>query len=136
MPSTRVRQIESALQRAIAQVLQRDLSDPRIEGLISVTGVEVSADLKHAKVSVSVLPAEKQARTLGGLRHAARRIQALVHRHVELRATPELRFIADDSLKRQAEVYDAIRRGVERSGQTPTPDGNPPPTDPPSPATP
>lgn len=114
--SRRTEQVESTLQRAISQVLQRRLADPRIQGLISVTRVKVSPDLHSATVGVSVLPQEKQALVIRALRHAAGHIHALVRREVSMKVVPRLEFELDESLKKQAGVYGAIQRGVERTG--------------------
>lgn len=127
--SHRIAQIESLLKRAISKVLVTKLADPRIEGLISVTKVTVSPDLHDAYVHVSVLPEKHQARTLYGLRHAAVHIHALVCKEVALRTVPHLEFRLDESLKKQAAVLSAIRRGIEReqqaSGEPAGPDSEP-----------
>lgn len=52
----RIEQVESTLRKALAQVLQRSISDPRIRGMVSITDVDVSPDMKQAKICVSVLP--------------------------------------------------------------------------------
>lgn len=104
----RIEQIESTLRKALAQVLQRKISDPRIRGLVSITEVDVSPDMKQAKVFVSVLPEEYGKRTLGGLRAADRHIQSEVKKLVALRLVPHLRFELDTSLKKAEEVYQAI----------------------------
>ncbi|MEX0774074.1 MAG: 30S ribosome-binding factor RbfA [Phycisphaeraceae bacterium] len=115
--SHRAAQVESALRRAISEVLGRRISDPRIVGLVSVTRVKVSPDLHDAYVYVSVLPVEHQALTVQGLRHATRYIHSLVRDEVAMKSVPHLDFRADDSLKKQAEVFDAIRRAHERDQQ-------------------
>ncbi|MEX0654000.1 MAG: 30S ribosome-binding factor RbfA [Phycisphaeraceae bacterium] len=115
----RIAQIESTLKRAIAQVLQREIADPRIEGMISITRIQVSPDLHDAYVYVSVLPEEKQRKTVAGLRHAARHIHNLVKQAVALRTVPRLEFRLDESIKKQAEIYDAIRRATDRTGEAP-----------------
>lgn len=111
----RVEQVESTLRRAIAEVLQRQISDPRIEGLVSITQVKVSPDLRDAYVHVSVLPEKHQKKTLYGLRHAAIHIQALVKKKVALRVVPHLDFRLDTSLKKQAEVMGAIQQAIDRT---------------------
>lgn len=112
--SYRKQQVESTLQRAISQVLARRLSDPRIVGLVSVTHVDLSADGRVAKVFVSVLPDRYQSRSVNGLRHAAGRIHALLRRTMAMRVVPRLEFRLDESLKKEATVFDAIRRGQEQ----------------------
>lgn len=115
----RKQQVESVLKRAISQVLARQISDPRISGMVSVTHVDVSPDLHEAFVYVSVLPERHEKRTLYGLRHAAGYIQSLVIRSVKMRQVPNLEFRLDSSLKKQAEVLDAIRRGMEKQSEAP-----------------
>jgi ribosome-binding factor A len=123
--SHRLPQIESTLKRALATVLSQRLSDPRIEGMVSVTQVTVSPDLHDAYVYVSVLPAKYQSRTIYGLRHATGHIHQLVCREVSMRTVPRLEFRLDESLKRQAKIMGAIQRGTKRlpesgeAGQTP-----------------
>jgi len=106
----RIEQIESTLRKALAQVLQRKISDPRIRGLVSITEVDVSPDMKQAKVSVSVLPEEYGKRTVAGLRAADRHIQSEVKKLVALRLVPHLRFELDASLKKADEVFEALEQ--------------------------
>ena len=108
--SHRREQIESTLHRAVSQVLVRDLSDPRIRGLVSVTRVKLSEDMRDLRVWVSVLPAKFGPRSVSGLRAAA----AHVHRHVC--ALVDLRFELDKELEKQESIYDAINRGLDREG--------------------
>ncbi|MFN3168432.1 MAG: 30S ribosome-binding factor RbfA [Phycisphaeraceae bacterium] len=110
----RIEQIESTLRKALAQVLQRKLSDPRIRGLVSITDVDVSPDMKHATVAVSVLPEAYARRTLAGLRAADRHIQSEVKRLVALRLVPHLWFELDASLKKAEEVFEAIDQGKQQ----------------------
>jgi ribosome-binding factor A len=128
----RLAQVESTLQRAIAEVIQRHLADPRIRGLVSITRVKVSPDLADAQVFVSIMPASHERRTMTGLHRATGRIQALTRQEVALKSMPRLRFELDQSLKRQADVYDAIREGISRSGpgEGDDPEAEAPPLDP------
>ena len=112
--SIRQRQVESVLQRTISEVLQRRVADPRIEGMISITKIEVSPNLHDATVFVSVLPDRYSSRTLHGLRHAAGRIYRLVRSAMNMRTVPNLHFELDGSLKKQAAVFEAIRKGLGR----------------------
>lgn len=115
--SKRIAQVESTLQRAIAEVIQRRVSDPRIAGMVSVTRVEVTPDLKHAVAHVSVMPETYQRRTIGGLKAAQRHIQSLTGKLVAF-PMPHLRFELDRGLKREAGVYDAIKDANRRTGET------------------
>ncbi|MEM9252968.1 MAG: 30S ribosome-binding factor RbfA [Planctomycetota bacterium] len=114
--SHRIEQIESTLHRVLAEVLQRSISDPRIEGLVSITKVKVSDDMAAATVFVSVLPAEKQRTTVKGLEHAAVHIHGLAKKKLALRRVPRLTFRGDDELKKQDQTLRAIREAMDRSG--------------------
>lgn len=113
----RVEQFESTLQRAIAERLRRGLQDPRIKGLISVTRVEVTPDLRTAFVYVSVLPDKYQKRVLAGLNHAARHLGAEVRAQMASRVMPHLAFRYDEQLAKQNAVLGAISEAVRRSGE-------------------
>jgi ribosome-binding factor A len=107
--SQRLEQIASVIQIAVQRVISRGLNDPRVRGLISITKVEVAPDLADARVYVSVLPAENAELTMHGLRSAAGHIQAEIAGEVAARRLPRLSFRLDDSLKKQAEIDQAIR---------------------------
>ena len=102
--SHRKQQVESTLKRVISSVLSRQIADPRISGMVTVTNVDVSPDMHHARVMVSVIPEKFQSRTVHGLRSAAGHIHGLVRKAVRMRTVPQLDFRADESLKKQAEV--------------------------------
>ena len=113
--SHRIAQIESTLKRAVSQVLQRRVSDPRIVGMVSVTRVEVTPDMKQATAYVSVMPDKYQRRTLAGLQAAHRHIQSMTGKLVSF-DMPHLRFKLDEGLKKEADVLAAIREGAQRTG--------------------
>ncbi|MEX0885971.1 MAG: 30S ribosome-binding factor RbfA [Phycisphaeraceae bacterium] len=116
-------QVAAQLQRVIAEVLQRRIADPRIRGVISITQIKVSPDLRHATVMVSIMPVEHERVTMGGLRHAAGHIRSLVRKAVAIRSVPELEFKLDTSLKKQAEVFEALNRARERTDLDVPPEG-------------
>jgi len=107
--SHRPDQIASLIQRAVQDVIGRSLNDPRVRGLISVTKVLVDPDMSHATVFVSVLPEEKAKLTMHGLVNAAGRIRRLIGCVIRLRRLPVLTFRLDDSIKRQAQLEEAIK---------------------------
>ena len=115
--SHRREQLERTLQRIIGKLITAGLADPRISGLISVTGVSVSPDLRNATVKVSVMPEARQRASIQGLRHAAGHIQSLVGKELRSRSIPHLYFQLDESLKKQADVLTAIRQAVEEDQQ-------------------
>jgi len=112
-------QIESLLKRTVSMVLSRDLSDPRVLGLLTVTKVDCSPDLRNATVYVTITPDKYEARSIAGLKHAVRYIQSLVKKRVALRIVPHLDFRLDKAVKKEAAVLAAIRRGIDASGPAP-----------------
>jgi ribosome-binding factor A len=106
----RVQQVQATLLRAIQEEIGRGLHDPRVSGLITVTGVDVSPDLKNATVMVSVFPAEKQDLTMYALRDAARHLRRRVGDRIAMHEVPELIFRVDESIKKQAEILSAFSK--------------------------
>ena len=130
--SHRKLQIESTLKRTISQILLQRMSDPRISGMLSVTHVDVSPDGRNAAVHVSVVPEKLEKRTLHGLQHAAGYIQSLVRKAVVMRSIPHLDFRLDQSLKKQAAVFEAIDQGLAQDkavAMRPPSDADPVPAD-------
>lgn len=113
--SHRIAQIEATLKKAIAEVLQRDMADPRIDAFISITKVKISEDMANATISVSIMPEEKESKNIHGLRHATRHIRTLVLKKMATRTVPRFRFVLDQSLKKESAVHDAIRRAEEKT---------------------
>jgi ribosome-binding factor A len=98
----RTDRVGEALQALVAELLLREIKDPRI-GLVTITGVKVSPDLRHAKVYFSTLGDEAQrAQSLKGLTSAAGFIRSQVARQLNLRVAPQIAFEFDSSLE-QAE---------------------------------
>jgi phosphoesterase RecJ-like protein len=95
----RMRRVNEAVRAVIADALA-DLKDPRI-GMVTVTGVDVTPDLREARVYVSVLGSDKRRReTLAGLESAHGVLQARINRELSLRRTPTLTFAYDDAVER------------------------------------
>jgi ribosome-binding factor A len=112
MQGKRSDRVGALLRSTLGELLLRDIKDPRV-GMVTITDVELSADLKHARVFVSVLgDATARQRSLDGLASARPYIQSQVGRRLGLRATPELRFLLDPSFDRAARI-DALLRDLE-----------------------
>ncbi len=119
--SRRTDQINSTLLRAIQERLARGLADPRVRGLITVTGVEVTPDLDRAKVRVTVMPEEHESLAMHGLKAASGKIRRDVAEKVSLRQMPQLDFRIDEGLKEQAKVMALLAKDrAERDGREPT----------------
>jgi ribosome-binding factor A len=100
----RPERVEQFIMEELGQILQREVRDPRI-GFVSVTDVEVSADLRHARVFVSVLgDADAKAATMDGLRSALGYIRRELGSRLQMRYTPEIAFKLDESIERGARV--------------------------------
>jgi len=111
MGSVRLHKVGELFKREISRIIQRDLASPRV-GFTTVTHVEVSADLKHAVVRVSVM-GDEQARdtTVAELNKAAGFMQHLLGQRVTIRTMPQLQFKLDrslDAVYRVEELLDEI----------------------------
>jgi len=110
MPSPRIARLRELFKEEISVVLQRQMRDPRI-GFVSITDVELSADLRHAKVFVSILgDAEAKTRTMAGLRSARGFVRTELARRIRLRYFPEVSFRVDESIERGAHVDQLLRQ--------------------------
>jgi ribosome-binding factor A len=100
----RTRRVGEQMQRELAAILHEELKDPRL-GMISVSGVEVSRDLAHARVYISVLGGEEDvSETIKVLNKAAGFMRHQLGQRMRLRAVPQLRFLYDESLAEGARM--------------------------------
>lgn len=110
----RTDRVNDLLREEISDLLRRELKDPRIGGLVTITEVDVSPDLRRAKVFVSVMGSEEErASTLRALAAAAHFLQRELRRRLTIRRTPELVFLADDSLERGARILGLLQQAKE-----------------------
>jgi len=108
---TRPERVAELMKREIAGILARELEDPRLSSMVSVTDVEVTQDLSFARVFVSTLSAgEERARELAALQRAAGYVRHLLAPRLGLREVPELRFVHDTSIERGARVEEILRK--------------------------
>lgn len=104
MTSRRALKAAEAIREVVSMAILTEIKDPRVRD-VTVTYVEVSPDLRYAKVHVSVMGDEThQNLSLRGLRHAAGFLQSKVARRIETRYTPKLEFLLDQGVKRSIEV--------------------------------
>ena len=113
--------INAEVQHELADLIRGGIKDPRIHPMTSVTAVEVAPDLKSAKAYISVLGDEQAQRdTLEGLRSAEGYIRRALARTVNLRNTPEIRFIMDQSIEygvHMSKLIDDVNRdSLEKEG--------------------
>lgn len=111
MSSRRVERVGEAIREVIAELLVREIKDPRV-GMVTLTTVEVSPDLRHARVYFSCLGDEgARERTLAGLNSAARFIKGQVTKRLRLRYAPEVVFVSDPTVE-QADRIAALLKDV------------------------
>ena len=97
--------VGEAVREEVAAFLARDVKDPRILGLVTVTAVEMTRDLRHAKVFVSVMGTESErAATYDGLRSTASFLRSRVGKALQLQFAPEISFKIDESIARAAHI--------------------------------
>ena len=106
--SARMRRVDEAVREVLADAVVQDLKDPRI-GFVTLTDVKTSADLRHARVFVSVLGTdEERAATLEGLQSAHSILQARIARELRMKRTPTLQFVYDDTAERASRVEEIL----------------------------
>jgi ribosome-binding factor A len=97
--------VAEAIREEVATFLAEGVKDPRVVGLVTVTGVDVTRDLRHAKVYVSILGSESErAATLDGLASVAGHLRSRIGRALRLRLAPEVSFKLDESVARAARI--------------------------------
>jgi ribosome-binding factor A len=117
------------MREEIATFLANDVKDPRITGLVTVTAVEVTRDLRHAKVFVSVLGSDSQrAATFDGLDGVAAHLRGRVGRALRLRVAPEIEFRNDESIAHAAKIEQLLAQ-VRRERPADAGDPSPPARD-------
>ena len=112
MPSNRIGRINEEIQRELSALIPA-VKDPRVSGMISVTAVETTPDLRYAKVYISVLDKGDCAQVLKGLRSASGYLRRELGRALSLRYTPELVFQADDSIDKGTHILKLLN-DIER----------------------
>jgi len=116
MASNRIGRINEEIQRELAQQL-RLLKDPRVQKtMVSITHVETTPDLRYAKVYVSLLDRSCAKEVLAGLKSSGGFLRRALGKSLQLRYTPELQFIADDSIQHGAHILEILRQ-VERQDE-------------------
>src|SRR3954465_15113202 len=116
--SRRTEMLGSTIQRELAEMIQRDLQDPRLTGLPSITRVKVSPDLSIADVYITVMgtPGQQNA-ALNALRHSAGLMRTKLTAAMTLRVAPYLKFHIDENLKKELEVQELLRKVAEENAE-------------------
>lgn len=113
--NTRMIRINDEIKRELSEIIRSDLKDPRVSVMTSVLKVDTTNDLKYCKVYISVLGDENQkAEVLTGLKNAAGFIRKQVATKINLRSTPQFKFLIDDSLEysiKISKLIDEVNKG-------------------------
>jgi len=109
----RPRKLGDLIQRELAELIAREMRDPRV-GMLTITSVDVSPDLSHAKVFFTLLQKEKLEDTLRGLKRSAGFLRSQLAKRIKLYTTPELRFEYDESVERG----DHLSRLIDQANKT------------------
>ena len=122
--------VAEAIREEVATFLAEGVKDPRVVGLVTVTGVDITRDLRHAKVYVSILGSESErAATLDGLGSVASHLRSRIGRALRLRLAPEIAFKLDQSVAHAARIETLLaqtpRRATRRNASADT-DERPP----------
>ncbi len=109
--SNRFNRVEEEMKKEISNIISNKLKNPDITGLISVTKVKVTTDLKYARIYVSILNAKNTKGTLRGLKQSAGFVRSELAKSINLRNTPEIIFELDDSMEYGAKI-DSILKDI------------------------
>ena len=97
--------VAAAIREEVANFLAEGVKDPRVTALVTVTGVEMTRDLRHAKVFVSIMGEDSQrASTIEGLTSVQGFLRSRLARSLSLRVAPEVQFVMDESVARAARI--------------------------------
>ena len=109
MASNRIGRINEEIQRELSSLI-RTVKDPRVHGLVSITAVDTTPDLRYAKIFVSVLDKSDVKEVVKGLRSAGGYLRRELGRSLQLRYTPELTFVADASIAVGAPILELFEK--------------------------
>lgn len=109
--NNRLNRINEELKREISNIINYEVTNSNVTGIISVTSVKISPDLRYAKVCVSILNSKNVKNTLAGLKSSSGFIRSRIAEKINLRVTPELVFELDDSMN-YGERIDTILKDI------------------------
>jgi len=116
--SRRTEMLGSTIQKELANIIMRELNDPRLVGMPSITRVKVSADLSVADVFVTIMGTEgQQNAALNALRHSAGMMRTKLTKMLSLRQSPYLKFHIDENLKKEIAVLETLRLVAEENAE-------------------
>lgn len=119
----RVEKIQEQIKQEVSDIILRGLKDPRI-GFVTVTKVDVSSDLKNARIYVSILGSQEQFKgTWEGLKHSAGYIRQELAKRIRIKFIPEIAFYPDTSMQYSAHIQELINK-IHSAGEGKSENGN------------
>lgn len=115
--SNRMDKINEELKKELSVIIDNNLKNPHITGIISVTKVKTSPDLRYARVYISLLNSKNVKETLDGLKSASGFMRSEIARRINLRYTPELRFEIDDSMEYGAKIENILKNIIPKNDE-------------------
>ena len=109
MASSRIGRINEEIMRELSTAI-RSLKDPRVQGMITITGVDTASDLRTAKVYVSVYDKSRSKEVLKGLKSASGFLRRHIGSQLQLRYTPELVFVEDHAIEHGMKIFDILSK--------------------------
>lgn len=116
--SRRTERVGSTIQQELAQIIMRELNDPRLTGMPSITRVKVCADLSIADVYITVMGTQgQQTAALNALRHSAGLMRTKLTKAMTLRVAPYLKFHLDENLKKELAMLDLLDKVAKENAE-------------------
>ena len=122
--NNRINRIDEEYKKELSNIIDRELKDPNITGLISVTKVKVTTDLKYAKVYVSIMGSKNLKDTMKGLKNASGYIRTELAKRINLRNTPEIIFEIDDSIEYGPKIHNILKEIIPKKEKNRTQDNH------------
>lgn len=116
MANNRIGRINEEIQKELSTLFP-NIKDPRVSGMISITAVETTPDLRYAKVFISPFEKKSGNDVLKGLKSASGWLRRELGHHLDLRYTPELTFVLDDSIDKGAHILELLRNTETTQGE-------------------
>ena len=113
--NNRLGRIDEELKKEISNIINYELNNPKITGLISVTRAKITPDLKYAKVYVSILNSKNVKDTLANLKRSSGFIRSEIAKRINLRITPEIIFVLDDSMEYGAKIDQILKEIIPQN---------------------
>lgn len=118
MSYNRIDRISEEVRREVDRIIREELSDPRIAGTFSVTHADVTRDLRHAKIYVSVLEDDKREGMMKALKSAAGYIRRALGQNIIIRYSPELTFVSDENIAYGVHIAKVLADAQKTEGVT------------------